>query len=83
MLARRIAATSTTAVLAAPAVAQAAQAGGAGPSATPLLVELAAAGAIAAGMLARRPVARLVRAGVKWAGSSRARRRLRAHPRTP
>ena len=63
MLAFRIVLAGATAVLMAPAAAFAANADGATPSAAPLLVELAVAAAVAVGLLARRRVAHLARAG--------------------
>jgi hypothetical protein len=73
MLASRIAVATTLAVLVAPAAAFAAH-GNHGPSATPLLVELAAAGLVLAGLLARRPLAGLARRAwsrLAHSGSSR------------
>jgi hypothetical protein len=72
MLAFRIVLAGAAAVLAAPAAAFATNADGATPTATPLLVEVAVAAAVAVGLLARRPLARLARAS--W--SRRADRRV-------
>ena len=80
MLARRIAASAVVAVLVAPA---AAHAGGhvvrhasEGPSATPLLVELAGAALIAVIAVTRKPLARLARATTARLAQRRADRRL-------
>jgi hypothetical protein len=65
MLARRIAAATTAAALAAPAAANAApivRHASEGPSATPLIVELIAAATIGVIALTRRPLARRARA---------------------
>jgi hypothetical protein len=74
MLASRIAVATTLAVLVAPAAAFAAH-GNHGPSATPLLVELSAAGIVVAGLVARRPLAGLARGAwsrlAQWASSRR------------
>ena len=75
MLAFRIVLAGAMTVLAAPAAAFATNADGATPSATPLLVELAVAAAVALGLLARRRVAHLARAG--WSGLSQWRRSRR------
>ena len=75
MLAFRIVLAGTTAVLMAPAAALAANADGATPSATPLLVELAVAAAVAVGLLTRRRVAQLARASwsrlIEWRAGRR------------
>ena len=65
MLARRIAAATTAAALAAPAAANAApivRHASEGPSATPLIVELIAAATIGVLALSRRAIARKVKA---------------------
>ena len=65
MLARRIAAATTAAALAAPAAAHAAPVvrhASEGPSATPLLVELAAAALIGLLAITRKPLGRRLRA---------------------
>jgi hypothetical protein len=65
MLARRIAAATITAALAAPAAANAApivRHTSEGPSATPLIVELIAAAVIGLIVVTRKPLARLGRA---------------------
>ena len=65
MLARRIAAATTAAVLAAPAAANAApiiRHASEGPSATPLIVELALVAVLGFVALAAQPIGRLVRA---------------------
>jgi MYXO-CTERM domain-containing protein len=62
MLAYRIAFAGAIAVLAAPATAFAANADGATPTATPLIVELAVAALVVGGLVARRRVAALARA---------------------
>jgi hypothetical protein len=63
MLLRRVAAVTTAAVLilAAPAAA-AVPAAAAGPSATPLILELALAAVVLAGLAVRRPAGRMVAA---------------------
>jgi hypothetical protein len=76
MLAFRIVLAGATAVLMAPAAAFATNADGATPSATPLLVELAVAAAVAGGLLARRRLAPLARASWSRATRLRANRRL-------
>ena len=65
MLAYRIALAGAAAVLAAPATAFATNADGATPTATPLILELAAAALVVGGVLARRHLMSLGR-GVKW-----------------
>ena len=65
MLAYRIALAAAIAVLAAPATAFATNADGATPTATPLIIELAAAALVVVGLFARRHVMSLGR-GVKW-----------------
>jgi hypothetical protein len=62
MLALRIALAGAIAALAAPAAALATNADGATPTATPLLLELAVAGIVVAGVVARRRVVRLAHA---------------------
>ena len=62
MLAFRIALAGAAAVLAAPATALATNADGATPTATPLILELAAAALVVGGLLARRHVMSLARA---------------------
>jgi hypothetical protein len=62
MLAFRIALAGAIATLAAPAAALATNADGATPTATPLLLELAVAGIVVAGVVARRRVVRLAHA---------------------
>jgi hypothetical protein len=80
MLAARIAVASAAAVLAAPAAALAAHSRGThGPSATPLLVELAVVAAAALAMLARRPATHVLRAALAKLADRRAHRRLRKH----
>jgi len=81
MLARRIAVTTATGVLAAPSAALAAH-GAAHPSATPLLVELAAAVIVATGLLVRRRVVRLARSSWSRAAVRVRRVRHRKQPRT-
>jgi hypothetical protein len=76
MLAFRIALAGATAVLAAPAAAFATNADGATPSATPLLVEVGIAAAVAIGLLARQRVAHLARAGWSRLAQWRASRRV-------
>jgi hypothetical protein len=76
MLAFRIVLAGATAVLMAPAAAFATNADGATPSATPLLVELAVAAAVAVGLLTRRRVAHLARAGWSRLTGWRASRRV-------
>jgi hypothetical protein len=61
MLAYRIALAGVIAVLTAPATAVAANADGATPTATPLIVELAVAALVVGGLVARRRVVALVR----------------------
>ena len=73
---RRIAGIVATAVLAAPAVAHAANHQGATPSATPLIVELAAAALILTLVIVRRPLARLVRATFRRLAQRRAGERV-------
>ena len=65
MFAHRTALAAAIAILAAPATALAANADGATPTATPLIVELAAAALVVGGVLARRHVMSVAR-GVKW-----------------
>jgi hypothetical protein len=78
MLALRIALAGAIATLAAPAAALATNADGATPTATPLLLELAMAALVVAGLVARRRVVRLARA----AGSRLAQlRSIRRQPR--
>ena len=60
----RIALAGAVAALAAPATALATNADGATPTATPLLLELAVAALVVAGLLARRRLASLARASV-------------------
>ena len=60
MLAFRIALAGAIAALAAPAAALATNADGATPTATPLLLELAVAALVVAGLVARRRVVRAV-----------------------
>ena len=72
MLAFRIVLAGATAVLMAPAAAFAANADGATPSATPLLVELALVVVVVVGVVARRPVAQLARAS--WSRLTASRR---------
>ena len=65
MLARRIAAVTTAALLVAPAAANAApiaRHSAEGPSATPLIVELIAAAVVGAVFLSRKPIARAMSA---------------------
>jgi uncharacterized integral membrane protein len=65
MLARRIAAATTAALVAAPAAANAApiaRHSSEGPSATPLIVELIAAAVIGILFVSRKPIARAARA---------------------
>ena len=62
MLAYRIALAGAIAGLAAPATALATNADGATPTATPLILELAAAALVVGGLLARRRVVSLARA---------------------
>ncbi len=76
MLAFRIALAGAAAVLAAPAAAFATNAHGATPSATPLLLELVAAVAVAVSLVARRRVTRLARAGWSQLAQWRASRRV-------
>jgi hypothetical protein len=79
MLARRIAASAFAAVLAAPAAAHAGHVvrhASEGPSATPLLVELAAAALIAVIAVTRKPLARFARATSARLAQRRADRRL-------
>ena len=63
MLAFRIALAGAIAALVAPAAALATNADGATPTATPLLLELGVAALVVVGLLARRRVAQLARAG--------------------
>jgi len=76
MLAFRIALAGAIATLAAPAAALATNADGATPTATPLLLELGVAALVLVGLLARRRVAQLVRAG--WSRVKAVRRLPRA-----
>jgi hypothetical protein len=76
MLAFRIVLAGATAVLAAPAAAFATNADGATPTATPLLLELVVAAAIAVGLVARRRVAHAARAGWSRLAQWRASRRV-------
>ena len=62
MLAFRIAVAGAVAALAAPAAAVARNADGATPTATPLLLELAVAALVVAGVVARRRVVRFAHA---------------------
>jgi len=80
MLARRIAVTTATAVLAAPSAALAADAV-AHPSATPLLVELATVLVVATGLLSRRRIARLGRSSWSRVADRVRRRRVARQPR--
>ncbi len=81
MLAYRIALTGAIAVLAAPATALASNAGGATPTATPLLVELAVAAVVAGAVLARRRLTAFARAGASRLAQQRARRHPARRPR--
>jgi hypothetical protein len=79
MLARRIAAVTTAAVLAAPAAANAApiiRHASEGPSATPLLVELLAVALLGVVAFTAKPIGRRVRAPFARLASNRAQRRL-------
>ena len=79
MLARRIAAATTAAVLAAPAAANAApiiRHASEGPSATPLIVELAAVALLGVVAFTAKPIGRLVRATVARLAHNRAERHL-------
>ena len=79
MLARRIAAATTAAALAAPAAANAApivRHASEGPSATPLIVELIAAASIGVLALSRRAIARKARAIRSVFARRRAHRRV-------
>ena len=79
MLARRIAAATTAAVLAAPAAANAApiiRHASEGPSATPLIVELAAVALLGVVALIAKPTARLVRAQIARRADRRSQQRL-------
>jgi hypothetical protein len=76
MLAFRIVLAGATFLLAVPAAAFATNADGATPTATPLLAELAVAAAVVVGLIARRRVAHLARAGWSRLAQSRASRRV-------
>jgi len=81
MLARRIAVVTAMAVLAAPAAAHAAPVvrhASEGPSATPLIVELAAVALIGLVALTRKPIARAMRAVAARLRGRRVRRHARA-----
>lgn len=83
MLARRIAAATTAAVLAAPAAANAApiiRHASEGPSATPLLVELGAVALLGVVALTARPIGRLVRAQIARLGQRRLPKPARVRP---
>ena len=62
MLAHRVALAAAIAILAAPATALAANADGATPTATPLILELSVAVLVAGGLLARHRIAGYARA---------------------
>ena len=71
MLAFRIALAGAIAALAAPAAALATNADGATPTATPLLLELAVAALVVAGLVARRRILRLARAAASRLAQAR------------
>ena len=75
MLAFRIALAGAIAALAAPAAALATNADGATPTATPLLLELAVAALVVAGLVARRRIVRLARAAASRLAQVRSIRR--------
>ncbi|MEO8691106.1 MAG: hypothetical protein ABI611_23200 [Solirubrobacteraceae bacterium] len=81
MLAYRIALTGAIAVLTAPASAFAANADGATPTATPLIVELTVAAFVVGGLVARRRVIALARAAASRLAHLRPARHARVSER--
>jgi hypothetical protein len=82
MLLRRVAAATTAAVLIFAAPAAAATPAAAGPSATPLILELAFAAVVLAGLAVRRPAGRMVTASRRrLARPGRSRHAARARAR--